>query len=148
MRKITGYCYSSDSINLKKLTVDLLSIYWGEEQNYLPVVPCLFRNEEEKDPKTGRFINTKNLRKLEELQKEKEAARNQKAEQLPIQATQNYIGARIIDLSYVCNQLVESCISCKSTLSLADYGSETMVWLAGIFYMFRNDGLACKHFYM
>ena len=35
----------------------------------------------------------------------------------------------------VCNQVVEGCISCKSTFSLADYGSETMVGLASILYI-------------
>ena len=85
----------------KPYTVDLLCIYWGEEHNFLPVVPCLFRNEEERDPQTGRLINTKKLRKLENIQKAKEAARNQKAEQLPVQATQSHVGARIIDFSYV-----------------------------------------------
>ena len=72
------------------------------------------------------------MRKLENIQKAREALRNQKAEQQPTQVTQSYVGARIIDLSYVCNQLVEGCISCQSTLSLADYGSETMVRLASI----------------
>ena len=94
----------------------------------------LFRasSEMKRGRKTGRFINSKKLRKLENLQKAREAARNQKAEQQPIQATQSCVGARIIDLSYVCNQLVVGCISCKSTLSLADYGSETMVGFASI----------------
>ena len=88
-----------------------------------------------RDPKTGRFINSKTLRKLENLQKAKEAARNQKAEQQPIQATTSCVDARIIDRSYVWNQLVEGCISCQSTLSLADYGLETMVGLASSLYI-------------
>ena len=75
---------------------------------------------------------------LANLQKAREATRNEKAEQQPIQATQSCVGARIIDLSYVCNQLVEGCISCKSTLSLADYGSETMVGLASILHIKRG----------
>ena len=88
-----------------------------------------------RDPKTGMFINSKKLRKLENLQKAREAARNQKPEQQPIQATQNCVGAKIIDLSYMCNQVVEGCISCKSTHSLADYDSERMVGLASILYI-------------
>ena len=40
-----------------------------------------------------------------------------------------------LTLALWCNQLVEGCISCKSTLSLADYGSEWMVGLASILYI-------------
>ena len=95
-------------------------------------MPRLLRNEEEKRSKDRNVYKQQKLRKLENIQKAREATRNQKAEQQSIQATQNYVDARIIDLSYVCNQLVEGCISCQSTLSLADYGSETMAGLASI----------------
>ena len=44
-------------------------------------------------------------------------------------------GCNIVDLGFVCQQLVEGCKACKSTLSLTQCQGESVIGLASILYL-------------
>ena len=49
--------------------------------------------------------------------------------------TSPFKGCNIVDLSFVCQQLVEGCKACKTTLSLTQCQRERMIGLASILYL-------------
>ena len=90
--------------NRQRFIIEIFAIYGSliaqlQGNNILFCQLCPASSETKRDPRTGRFINSKKLHKLENLQKERKATRNQEAEQQPVQATQSWAGARIIDFS-------------------------------------------------